>query len=484
MGTSYEKFLELIKPFAALWNSARVTCVAVGDPFQRKSVTTRITLREEELPKGQDFRKLHWLEPVLQVLIAVVDFPKSTASQILFKAIDKYEINLETHSTVDRALLRWPLPGDSVSQTQPPRLAGWSWHEPVRYEKPWAGDQVGENRTCLALAGMGEAIRDVMPHELWRDVSSKLRRDPPHFDGIEGFYDEFLPGLSRGPLGARFAQVVFPLPLDMEQAEDGRILLRAPNVAEDGQMRIVLNFAPTGPPKELQATRSTGEPTGSGRKVEWRQDIPWPPGAESAKASLFYAGEEVSSIDVRRWLGAGDLRGAIDSYFDPDHKLLHEDLFGKNEKKSRAKKPQHAFEMAVVRLMNLLGIPLVWYGEGGVPRRSDAAGLVDGKGKRVVVLVECTVEKPEAKFSALRERSQQLAESLLGGEADVLPVVFTPADPPESMLDTARDHGVALVTRSGLSSLFAMLNGTAQERDALNFLDLLRRGMGIPGPRW
>jgi len=56
--------------------------------------------------------------------------------------------------------------------------------------------------------------------------------------------------------------------------------------------------------------------------------------------------------------------------------------------------------MAVIRLMNLLEIPLVWYGKGALPRRSDAAGLVDEKENRVVVLAECTVEKPEAKLSA------------------------------------------------------------------------------------
>jgi hypothetical protein len=43
--------------------------------------------------------------------------------------------------------------------------------------------------------------------------------------------------------------------------------------------------------------------------------------------------------------------------------------------------------------------------EGASPRRSDAAGLVDKEEKRVVVLAECTLEKPEAKFSALKEPS-------------------------------------------------------------------------------
>jgi len=156
---------------------------------------------------------------------------------------------------------------------------------------------------------------------------------------------------------------------------------------------------------------------------------------------------------------------------------LQEALFGKNEKKSKVGKAQHAFEMAVVRLMNLLGIPLVWYGQGALPQRSDAAGLVDKNQKPVVVLAECTLEKPEAKFSALKERAQELVESL-GGEADVLPAVFTQADPPAAVSDTACDHGVALIGRNELSTLFEMLSATTREEDALSFLSRMSSRVG------
>jgi hypothetical protein len=106
---------------------------------------------------------------------------------------------------------------------------------------------------------------------------------------------------------------------------------------------------------------------------------------------------------------------------------------------------------------------------GSLPRRNDAAGFVDKAGKRVVVLAECTVENPQAKFSSLRDRAQKLSDSL-AGEAEVLPVVFTQTEPPESVFRDAYDHSMALVGRNELTSLFNMLSATTRQEDALSFL--------------
>ncbi len=414
-----------------------------------------------------------WLKPTPQVLIAVVDFPRSTAGQILSRAINEYEVHLETGSTVDRVLLRWPLPENPFDKTHAPQLSGFSWQDPFRCEKPWARNQFGEDRTCLALSGMGDHIRSVMPDELRRDVSSKLRLHPPHLDGIEELYGKLLPGLRHGSSDPKVVQVVFPLPLDMQQTEDGRLALRTPKAAVEGQMRIVINFKPTRPASTIRVGHDGAEPTADGGATEWRWEIPWPQGAESGKASLFYAEEEVSSIDLRRWPGAGTLRAAVDCYFDPGHKLLQKALSGQSEKKSNDEKVQRAFETGVVRLMNLLGIPLVWYGQGPLQRRSDAAGLVHEEENRVVVLAECTLEKPEAKFSALKERAHELARSL-AGEAEVLPVVFTATEPPEATFDTATDHRIALVGRTELNSLLDMVFATRRHEHPLAFLNRLR----------
>ena len=472
METSFNKFVALIKPFQTLWKSARVTCLGVGAPLERRSVATRVLLRQEELPKGQPFRQMMWSTPTPEFLIAVLDFPKDTAVRVLASAINMYYVDLETGSTVDRVLLQWPLPQDLADVAREERLSTFSWQDPFQCDKSLAINQFGEDSTCLVLTGTGGYIRDVMSDQLCRAVSSSLRRERPHFDGIEELYERLLPGVRHGISDLRVVQIVFPLPLDMEQTEDGRLGLRAPKLAAEGQMRIVVNFKPVGRATAIEVAHHGAETTVGEEATERRWQIPWPQGAESAKASLFYAREEVSSIDLRRWASARGLRAAVDCYFDPDHKLLQGALFGEGEKEGKHGTAQRTFEIAVVRLMSLLGIPLVWYGQGASPRRSDAAGLVDKKERRVVVLAECTLEKPEAKFSALKERGQRLGE-WLAGEAEVLPVVFTQANPPEAVFEAACDHGVALVGQSQLNSLFHMLSGTASE-DVLDFLNRLR----------
>jgi len=464
MESSFDKFVSMIRPFQPLWNSAKVTCIAVGNPRERKSVTTRIVLREEGLPKGQPYRKITWLEPIPQVLIAEVDFSKDNANRTIFTAIEKYYVDLETDTTVDRVLLRWPL-----SEAVVTRVSGFSWGNPIRHDIPYPRTQFGEKRTCVALEGVGDHLYTVISDQLCLEISAKLLENPPHFDGIDDLYETLLPGIRHGASDQRVVQVVYPLPFDMEQTKDGRLALRAPRVAAEGQMGVVFNFKPVRRATTVQVGQEGAQPASDGIATEWLLEVPWQPGAEFGKASLFYAGEKVSSIDLRRWPGAGTLRAALDSYFDPGHNLLQEALFGKSEKDTKGGKAQDVFEMAVVRLMNLLGVPLVWYGKGALGRRSDAAGLVDKSEKRIVVLAECTLEKPEEKFSPLKERTQQLFE-WLGGEAEILPVLFTQSDPPATVFDLAFDHGVALVGRNELNTLFAMLSATTREEDALRFL--------------
>jgi hypothetical protein len=472
MDDYYNKFVELIRPFQALWNSARLTCIAVGPPGERRSVVTRFVFRGEALPEGQAFQKVHWLQPTPEVLISVVDFAKPIAAQVLFKAIAKYHIDLETDSTVDRVLLRWPLPGSPADNLSSPRLSSFSWQDSDRYQRQWAMSRFGEDRTCLAITGTGDYIRNLMPDQLCREVSSKLLLNPPHFGGIDAVYQELLPGVGYDSSNLRIFEAVFPLPFDLEQTGDGRLALRVQTAAANWPMQIIVKFNPGKSADKIQVTSAGAARAADNQGTKWTWNVSWPRGAESGKASLFVAGEEITSIDLRRWPAAGSLRAAVDCYFDAEHKFLRQSLFGENQKINKGHASQ-AFEMAVVRSMNLLGIPLVWYGKGVSVGRNDAAGVVDRKQGRVVVLAECATEKPEAKFSALRDRAQKLG-GWLAGEAEVLPVVFTQVDPPWSVFEAAVDHGIALVGRTELGTLFNMLPAITREKDALGFLKGLR----------
>src|SRR5207253_1678207 len=148
-----------------------------------------------------------------------------------------------------------------------------------------------------------------------------------------------------------------------------------------------------------------------------------------ARAGLFFEGEQVQMLDVRRWPSAGNLRYLVDRYFDPGQERLRAALL------NRGVMNQHEFECGVARLLNLLGVPAAWYGKGAAPGRPDLGGYVEGG---PVVLAECTLEKPSEKFSGLAERTRQLQEQL-GEETEILSVVFTRADTVDSEKQQARE---------------------------------------------
>jgi hypothetical protein len=476
MESAFNEYLKLIGPFDPLWNSARVTCVAVGPPMERKNLATRIALRGERLRKDEPFRVVLRLQPAPEVLIVTIEVPKQLAAQILFKAIENYRVELEATDTVDRVLLRWPKPDGT-----PPTQADFLWYQPFRLEGVSARNQFRETRTLLAISGMGGNAQDVMPYDLWQEVNSRLRLDPPHIDGFAGLQSIYLPGLELSPSSGRVAQIVFPLPLDLEQTDEGRLSLQAQEGAVGGRTTIVLNFEPRGEPATIRVRDDVAGPTDSEGRARLQWDIPWPDGAESGRATLYYAEKEVSSIELRRWPRVGTLRAAVDSYFDPDHKRLENALFGSDEKTSSKGKGGQKFEDACVRLMNLLSVPLIWYGGplGAEQRKSDAAGLMDKGEKRVVVLAEFTEEKPEAKFSALSTRARGLSEHLQG-DADVLPVVFTRAELPGTVSEAAKGHGIALVGRDEIRSLFELLSAPADKCDPLGLLQRLRSYSSAP----
>jgi len=458
--------MNLIKPFQALWNSVRVTCIAVGPFMGRRSVVTRILLRSEDPASNQPPRRAIWLEPTHNLLIVALDFPKSEAGDIIYKAIEGHYIDLHLDPRVDRVLIRWPLAPNPPERTQSTIFSGFSWYEPLKHSEVSARNQFGEDRTCLALTGAGDRVDTLVSKQLCDEASSKLRQMPPdHFDGIEEFFEKYLPGIRYSVFDQRPVQIVFPIPLNIEQGHDGSLTLSAPKGAAKANPTIVVHFKPQGPPLSLKAEND--EPP-------WRWEIPWPKGAMTAKASLHYAGEEVGSIGLRRWPEATTIRAAMDCYFDPAHTQLKGALLGLESKAGKKGRASEKFEHACVRLMNLLGVPLIWYGGKWEPSgRNDGAGLAETKEERVVVLAECTAEKPEAKFSALHGRAQKLAERLQG-EVTVLPVVFTQVDPAESVFDSAKEHGIALVGKEELNALFEMLSSVPGGEGALDYLSKLR----------
>jgi hypothetical protein len=133
---------------------------------------------------------------------------------------------------------------------------------------------------------------------------------------------------------------------------------------------------------------------------------------------LFWGGRDIDALPTNRWKESASILGLVDEYFDPEHQRLRTGL------EYRDKRPSEEFEQAVVRLLNVLGIPTVWYGKT-VDNRADALGIFQSD-KTTLLLIECTREKPIEKFSTLAERANHLRK-FLPIKAEVLPVVFTVA---------------------------------------------------------
>ena len=85
----------------------------------------------------------------------------------------------------------------------------------------------------------------------------------------------------------------------------------------------------------------------------------------------------------------------MDEYFDTEHTRLRDALKRQHEKKS------DEFELAVVRLLNLLGIPATWYGKTVDPDRADATAVILSDQSILILLIERVRQKPSEKFSRL-----------------------------------------------------------------------------------
>ena len=122
---------------------------------------------------------------------------------------------------------------------------------------------------------------------------------------------------------------------------------------------------------------------------------------------------------------------------------------------------QTELELAVTRLLTELQIPATWYGDRQFQDRPDLAACLELKNEWVVLLGECTVQKPSVKFTSLLTRSREL-ESALQGEVRIIPAVFTSSTLSSADRGQAREDGIALV---GADELAVLSRGVDQQWD-------------------
>ena len=296
--------------------------------------------------------------------------------------------------------------------------------------------------------------------------------------------ESLLPGLNSvlHQTDAQF-QVVAPLPFFLECPATAELVVRAPATTPRGGLGVRFFFEPKGfAPSPNRGLQPQDAVVCEGAMIKWHVGIPWPEGSVSARARLFFLEREIESLAMNRWPSGASLRVEFDDYFDPERRKLAEGL-GLEARRGAPILQARQFEAAVARLMSLLAVPLIWYGDWlAAGARPDLGGLIEVEGKKFAILMDCTLSKPEQKFSELHKRADDLTK-ILGTEAEVMAVVVTPAPTTQSEAQRAAEHQVALVGPNELRRLLNLLQSPEDPSGVLRLLQELRNMASalIPG---
>lgn len=430
----------------ALWQKLRLSGVAFRKDGKWISLSTRLALSHED-PES---------EFVIRPADDFIGFAKDVSLGSLHELLDSicsnglYPIQVDdriceiflslAHARSD------PRPNNVISGT--PYSTIGQLHERFL--------EIGDS--CYRLANSNvEHQYQIVDYDKLSRISSKLRLHTPAFNGIP----ELLLAL-KAPFEKNNNQtsieVVAPLPFSIK-CSGTQVTVLAPYACAK-QLRVI-GFFDTG-----QATVELSAVTEhvSTALAEVAGAIPWPKAARSGKLFLYLNSNEVGSVVVHRWSGTTNWRVQVQEYFDPGAAIRKKGL--------EARKEQTEFELATVRLLNELQIPAPWYGDRQYQDRSDLAACLESDKQRIVILGECTVQKPSAKFTPLLTRKKEL-ENLLQGEVRVLPVVFTSSTLSSADKEQAREDGISLV---GADEITTLVKGVEQgwgQHNVVSFLEQL-----------
>jgi hypothetical protein len=419
-----QEFLKQIEPFRELWRSVRFVCYAgnVGNTWVMLGGRLQLSATapsSETLIKEADF----------DAFFAFVDeFPSESLETILSDIVQTENIHLNLGGGPFFRDIR-------LSAETQNNQSSLSWFNPVKF------DRRGFNFFETHPVGISWSIQEqrqigVIPGgaECWEKANEHLRRET-HLDGVEALVKKLTPNLKVNTLACPQLQIVAPLPFDLIDMKTGGIKATIPATAQGRPVTLKTFFypEPQGPAVRVISPIEYPE-DGSSMFVEWSPE--WPESATNAVVRFFWGGHNIDALPINRWKESASILGVVDEYFDPERKRLRTDL------QYRDKRPSEEFEQAVVRLLNVLGIPTIWYGNT-VSDRADAVGIVQSD-KTTLLLIECTREKPIEKLSTLAERAGHLRK-FLPIRADVLGVVFTAASIVESEAAAAVEYGLGLV---------------------------------------
>jgi hypothetical protein len=455
-------YLSSIAPYQKLWATLRVSGIAVN----LNGAWFNVAIRGEFAESSPARKEMH--SPAPHFLHYVVDFPINAMQAVVRRIVLEgvFELKSGKADSGSYASISMKRERENTSNVAPSPVQ-WS---PFIREAGLPGDSTGQKRTSMTLGGFGQSVQEVLSYEMSRKIEARLRIANPGYDGLAGLFAHLLPGASYSGRDNTLLEIVAELPFELRRgAHDTVVVEGAARTPKDSLLLRCFYGPGTGLPPSVTALQGANAETLADGRLRWTERPPWPDGSASARAGLFFEGEQVQMLDVKRWPSGGNLRQLVDLYFDPSQERLRAVLL------NRGLMNQHEFEWGVARLLNLLGVPAAWYGKGAAPGRPDLGGYVeDGP----VLLAECTLEKPSEKFSGLAERTKRLLEQL-GEDTEVLPVVFTRADTVDSEKQQAREHGVVVVGQTELRDLLKFVESGMRTGEFLTYLQQLRSNVTI-----
>jgi hypothetical protein len=493
-GDPLSEFQRDIAPFRPVWQSARISGLATRDEGNWISLGLRVSLSELPSERLEIVKPFDWFvyfdercpldhfDRVAEELVRgrYLTIPPDTGTEGSGLRIYLNRQAAETLAHLDEEVFQ---------QGRTPNVPrGPTWYYYGFVKRGLFRGSYGTDRAHFALTANGERHIDLLDYQDRLRVDSKLRAAESAFDGIRELAQLLLPGLyAHSPnldRGESQFQVVAPLPFFLDCPEPARLALHAPAATPSGALGLRFFFGPEAfPPSTLLRLRPQNAMACNAGMIEWRLDIPWPPGSATAKATLFFMDREVDSLEVNRWPAGANMRVALDDYFDPGRRKLLEGL-GLETGRGGPKLQARQFEAAVARLMSLLGIPLIWYGDWLAEQgRSDLGGVTGAAGKKVAILAEGTLSKPEEKFSELHKRADEVA-ARLGTEAEVMAVVFTSAPTTQSEVQRAAEHQIVLVGPDELRRFLVLLQSPEDPSKALEILRQFRGAPPLGPPAW
>jgi hypothetical protein len=429
-----QDFLDKIAPFRQLWRSVSFAGYAgkIGDTW------VLLGGRMQLSPETVNSEVLR-IKADSDTFFAFVDeFPIESFQQILQEIVESENIHMNMGRTGFFRDIRLRLEDDPNHPL--------SWFHPHKF------DRTGGNFFDTEPVGFSWSIRSerqiaTLPEAVLclEKANEHLRRNT-HIDGVDALARKLTPGLMLNSHAYPELQIVAPLPFGLADTYTGAVRLVIPATAQ-GWVSVKAFFYPESHPCAEWVVGVKDANPDLPLEVDWEPD--WPETATHANIHLFWGRRDIDSVSINRWPTSASILGAVDEYFDSQHKRLRSALEYSSNKSS------DPFELAVVRLLNILGIPAIWYGKT-VEDRADAVAIIQSDTSTVLLLIECTREKPSAKFSTLAERANHLRRSLQI-KAEVLPIVFTAARVVESEIRAAVEYGVGLIGADEIEHLIKLI---------------------------